>query len=614
MPSRPLRVRDAAALAGVAALIVALPALANGYAFDDVWLVENHPVVREPGNLRALLTATFWPATDGVGALWRPVTLAAFAAQWAVGGGAPILFHAVTIVLHAVATALTAAFGGALFGPTVALLAGLLFAVHPVHVEVTATVVGQAELLAAIAYLSAAWMAWRASAAAPGQWVAPFALAMAAGLGAKEHVVTLPGIMLLVWWWRAAHDGRRLREVAKRQAPLLLVALGLALAYLLVRRQILGDAVNAGGGLATGLDPASPLQRALVMLPLSLRWLELLFVPARLSADYSPRHVVPDPSLGVVHLAALGTWLLVAAGAWRARRVAPAVTVGTVFFAVTIAIVSNVFAPLEVLLAERLLYLPSAGWALVVGGIGTLVWERLPSGRRRAMVAALSAILLLFGIRSGVRAPVWRSNATLFAQMAREAPNSFRTHWALGADAFARGDSVAGEREWREAIRLNPSHPQLLEDLGRVYARNRLWQPAIPLLERVVQLDSTRLGTGLLLASALSHVARTADALAVLEAMERLHDGGAALRLLRAEVLRRAGDYSGGLAAVRDALARDSTNWRIWLFAAETAHEGGDCAAARELAAGARRHAGTGGVGPVEAALEAVVNRNGPCN
>lgn len=613
MPRRPLRVRDATVLAGAAALVVALPALANGFAYDDVWLVQNHPVVHTPGSLRALLTATFWPPTDGVGALWRPVTLGAFAAQWAGGGGAPLVFHAVTIGLSVAVAALVAAVSGALFGPVVALVAGLLFAVHPVHVEVTATVVGQAELWAAIGYLGAVWATWRAAGGAPGAWVVLVAAAMILGLGAKEHVITLPAAVPLVWWWRASRDARRLRDVARAQAPVLLVTLGLALTYLLVRRQILGDAINAGGGLASGLDPTSPVQRALVMLPLSLRWLELLFVPLRLSADYSPRHVVPDPTIGVLHVVALTVWVLVAVAAWRARRAVPAAAFGAALFGITVAIVSNVPVPLEVLLAERLLYLPSAAWALAIGGIGAAVHARVPAGTRWP-VLGLGAVIVLFGARSMGRASVWRSNTTLFAQMAREAPNSFRTHWVLGSEAFDRGDSVAGEREWREAIRLNPDHPQLLEDLGRVYTQSGLWEPAIPLLDRAVQLDSTRLGTGLLLASALSRVGHPADALGVLDAMERLHDGGAALRVLRADVHRTAGDYREALAAAREALARDSTAWRLWVFAAETATLLGDCPAVAELVGGARRHAGEGAVGAVDTALAAVVNRNGPCN
>jgi Flp pilus assembly protein TadD len=610
----PLRVRDAALAAATAALVVALPSLTNGFTYDDVWIVQQHPVVHAPGSPRDLLTSTFWPPTDGQGALWRPVTLAGFAAQWAVGGGKPLVFHVVTIGLSVVVSGLVAGVSGALFGPVVALVAGLLFAVHPVHVEVTATVVGQAELLAAAWYLVVLWAAWQASAGpgSPARWVVLAAMAAALGLGAKEHVITVPVAVMVVWAWRAARDGRTLAAVGRAQATLLLVVLAVVLGYVLIRRVILGDAVHAGG-IATGLDPGSSVQRAIVMLPVSLRWLELLFVPVRLSADYSPQHLIPDPTFGALHAVALAVWVALGAAAWRLRARAPAVAFGTACFGVTIALVCNVIVPLEVLLAERLLFLPSVGWAIAAGGL-VVAGGAVGPAARRGLIAGMGLVVMLFAARSMVRAPVWRSTETLFAQMLREAPNSFRVYWARGAAAFAAGDSIAGERALREAIRLNPDHPQPLDDLARVYLRSGRLGPAIPLLDRVVQLDSSRLGTALQLAVALSQMGRAADAGMVLDAMERLHGGGAGLQVVRADVLRRSGDFAGAFTAARRAVALDSTQWRLRLLAAETAWLAGACAEADTLLAAARRLGGAGGAQAADSLAARLANRNVACN
>ena len=607
---RPLSVRDAAVVAGAAAIAVALPSLANGFTYDDVWIVQNHPVVRAPGGLRALLTATYWPPTEGHGALWRPLTVAAFAVQWAMGGGAPLLFHLVTVMLSGITAAMVAGVSGALFGPAVALVAGVLFAVHPVHVEVTATVVGQAELLAAIAYLAALWAVWRGS-ALPGVtwWTALAVGAMLAGLGAKEHVITLPAALLPIWWWRSARDGRRFAAVARSQAPLFLVTLVAAFAYLLARRVLLGDITHAGA-VATGLDPASPLRRAVVMLPVSLRWLGLLFAPVRLSADYSPQHLVPQPVVGAAHALALGVWALIGAAAWRSRRTVPAAALGVALFGLTVAIVSNVPAPLEVLLAERLLFLPSVGWALAMAGLA--VRAAASPGRRVAM-AVVTAAAALLGARSLFRAPVWRSNDVLFAQMEREAPRSFQTHRALGARAFAAGDSARGEREWREAIRLNPEHPQPIEDLGRMYSRTGRWEAAVPLLERVIELDPTRVGSALALATAYLRVGRVDDGLAFLERMERMHEGEPMFPALRADAHRRRERYAEAADAARAALARDSSQWQLWLLAAETAELAGRCDDADSLAAAARRRGGQAAVEAAERVLAGPANRKVSC-
>jgi len=614
MTRRSLRSSDAALVAGLVAVVVALPSLANGFAFDDVWIVAQNPAVRAPGGVVRLLTTTFWPATEGHGAMWRPVTLAAFALQWLIGGGAPFVFHAVTVALAGLAAALTALVAGTFFGPTVALAAGVLFAVHPVHVEVTATVVGQAELWAAVAYLSATLAAWRASGASSRRtrvgWTLGMAAALLFGLGAKEHVVTFPLVLGLVWWRRAVTDDKPMRAVLGEQAIGALLSLGVIVLYVAARTAVLRGATDAGG-IATGLDPRSPWQRLVVMLPVSLWWLRLLFFPWRLSADYGPQHLIPDPAFGITHAAAILGWLALATGAWRFRTRVPAVLFGLAWFAITVAIVSNVVVPLEVLLAERLLFLPSAGWAMAVGGVA-VAWGR-EARARPVVLGVLVAVTVVFGLRSAWRAPVWRSTDTVFAQMLREAPKSYRTHWALGAQAFMRGDSATGERELREAIRLNPAHPQPLEDLGRLYTRTGRWEAAIPLLERVIALDSSRVGSALALGTAYARAGRLAEADAFLATMGRRYEHESMFPALRADVLRRLGDYAGALEAAQTAVRRDSTQWQLWLLAAETAGLGGACDAMRRLADGARRHGGPDAAATVDRVLDGVANRNGSC-
>ena len=140
--------------AAATAVLVALPSIVNGFVYDDVWIVQDREVVHSLRPLGELLAAPFWPEARG-GYMWRPTTLFAFAGQWVVGGGSPAVFHAVSVVLYGMVSGLVALLGAWLFAPTVGLLAGILFAVHPVHVEVTANVVGQAELLAALGYLVA---------------------------------------------------------------------------------------------------------------------------------------------------------------------------------------------------------------------------------------------------------------------------------------------------------------------------------------------------------------------------------------------------------------------------------------------------------------------------
>src|SRR2546428_8823352 len=72
-------------------------------------------------------------------------------------------------------------------------VAGLLFAVHPVHVEAVATVVGRAELMAAVFVVLAVYAALGRAHAG---WSA---VALAFGLLSKENAAVAPA--LVVWAW-----------------------------------------------------------------------------------------------------------------------------------------------------------------------------------------------------------------------------------------------------------------------------------------------------------------------------------------------------------------------------------------------------------------------------
>ena len=72
-------------------------------------------------------------------------------------GSDPTGFHAVNVALHALVClmfhrACKLVFGAAAQGPS--LVAAVLYATHPIHVEVVANVVGRGEMLAAVFFLA----------------------------------------------------------------------------------------------------------------------------------------------------------------------------------------------------------------------------------------------------------------------------------------------------------------------------------------------------------------------------------------------------------------------------------------------------------------------------
>ncbi len=567
------------AVCATVAAVVALPSIANGFVYDDVWIVERNDVVHQL-DLAELLVSPFWPEDRG-DVMWRPVALVGFAVQWVLGGGAPFLFRVVSILLYGVVAGMAGLLFARMFTPRLGLLAGLLFAVHPVHVEVTANAVGQAELWAALGYIGALLAAWERTGTENPRlrlWLLILVLlCLAIGLGGKEQPVTLPAAILALWWLRARYEDNSFTAVAGREWVVPAASCLVIAAFLWLRAEF-GGGLTAAGGIATGLDPDSPLRRTFVMLPVTLLWLRLLFVPFALSADYSPLHLVPESTLGANHILAVMIWAGLLAIVFLSRDRLRAVFVGVLLFAITVSVVSNIVVPLEVLMAERLLFLPSLGWALAVSSVVLVGIDKVKQvSERRALLVAAGVVVAVFAARSMFRATVWRNNEVFFAALVDDAPDSFRSHWATGHFAFEQGDSARGERELLTAVRLNPEHPQLLEDFGRLYASTGRYEPAIPLLSHAVSIDSTRLSSALPLALSLARSGKETEALSVLDAMSGLHGETRGISVVRGEVLMRDEAFEEALSVLLGLVQREPDLWSVRMMAADAALNAGLC-------------------------------------
>ena len=179
-------------------------------------------------------------------------------------------------------------------------LGAALFAVHPLHVEAVANVVGQSELLAALFMFLALLVFLRARrrgpVGAPAISVITFLYVIACL--SKEHAIVLPALLLAAEGTVFATPAKPLRERlgALRLLGLTMAAAGLA--FLWARFHVLGAKVAASDE-ANALLLGQPFSiRMMTMLRVLLEWVRLFLWPARLSADYSPQAIalVTGPS------------------------------------------------------------------------------------------------------------------------------------------------------------------------------------------------------------------------------------------------------------------------------------------------------------------------------
>lgn len=467
---RKLSVGGYSFIAAVIAVLVAAPSLWNDFAWDDVQDIRANESVHGLERGFALAVTPYRTAVPPARSPYRPVTTISFAVNWWMAPGSALPFHATNVSIHAAATALVVVLLAGL-GATgsLAFLGGAVFAVHPVHVEAVANIVGRSELLMAFFTLVALLVFLRRE-WTDGTRVGLICCLYALALGSKENGVLLPLFLGMLAVWRSPFSSdspdRTLHRKLLREWPLFL-CMGLVLGvYLVVRYRVLGTLLHADS--ASYIASLSTPFRVTTAIANFGEFARLLIMPADLSVHYGPAVLLPagPTSLrffvgGSVGLAALGA-------AVAARNRMPWLTLMVVWVAAGLLVVSNLLFPIGVWVSERALYLPSVAISIGVVGLLTPLWRNREPKRRGFAMAVMGAVLLFGAAKSMGRAPTWKDSDTVAAKLADEHPESYRAQWWLARGFADTGDFPRALRWYDSALDLNPQ--DVLLRLGRTRA------------------------------------------------------------------------------------------------------------------------------------------------
>ncbi|HET7249674.1 MAG TPA: hypothetical protein VFI79_07500 [Gemmatimonadales bacterium] len=424
------------------AILVYLGALRHGFALDDVPIIATNPLVHRWAGFLEAFAAPYWPPATGA-AMYRPLTIASFALDWQ--SGQLVWLHAVNVLWHAAVSVTVAALVRRWSDSTSgALLAGMVFAVHPVHVEAVANLVGRAEVLASLFALLSVY------AALERDQLAWSLVALTLGLLSKETAASVPGLIAAGWLTGVGH-----RPTRRRLLEYVAGWVGVALCYGVVRWWVLhpyADQVQ----VAPVFVGASFVATRLTAVGSFADVARLLLFPAHLRVDYSPaeRTLLTTPLDAHFLLGALclGLWAALIVVLYRRR---PTIAFGLVWTGVALLPVANMLFLTGVLVAERTLYLPSAGLAIALGAAAGKL--RNP---RVGLVAA--AIVLVAGVRTALRVPIWRDSASVLHSVVRDSPRSYvASMWAASA-ALAQHRPADALRDYRAAAAITTNAPKLL--------------------------------------------------------------------------------------------------------------------------------------------------------
>lgn len=443
-----------------------LPALRNGFAWDDNEQFLSAPVMSAPDGLRRI-----WTGTETL--QYYPVTFSAFWLERRLFGLEPFGYHLVSVLLHGLNALLVWGLLGRLrMGG--AWLAAAIFALHPVQVESVAwatelknVLSGAFFFLSLLCYLRSREEAGAAQekplAGAGGTaYLASLACFLAALLS-KTSTVMLPVVLLIL---EAYPLNRRERSGVRRD--LVLSALPRLAPFFLLSALIAGVTVHyeklagaQGAEWSAGLAQRAALAGGALWFYLGkLLWPHpLIFVYPRWSLD-SFFFYLPAAA------ATAGVWLL-----WRKRENWAGATAALAYFAANLFPVLgffDVFFMRYSFVADHFQYLASLGPIALACGAAARACRAWRPGMK---AAAAGALLALLGGLSWKQAKIYKDEETLWADTLAKNQKAWVAHYNTGISLAARGKLPEAIGHYRAAAGLRPQDGDIRNNLALALMR-----------------------------------------------------------------------------------------------------------------------------------------------
>ena len=547
-----------AALVGALTLLVYLPELQNGFLNwdDNVYIDDNsfiHPI-----------NAAFfkWAFFSFFAGNWHPVTWLSHALDYSLWGLNPLGHHLMSIIFHAANTILVVLLSIQLLAVvksreragrqgttglseativTTGVVAGLLFGLHPIHVESVAWASERKDLLCAfffllslLAYIKyARFTTAQRKVTKPVSWLSDKHYLLSLGffvlaLLSKSMAVTLPVVLLIVDWYPMSRFRKdTLKRIVMEKVIFFVLAVNAGIIAILAQ----------GSEYAIRSSVAYPLTtRLLVGLNSIIAYMSKMIWPVNLSPFYpypadvslwSFEYMVPLLLVIIITIAC--TTILKRQRVWLAAWM---------YFLVTLSPVLGIIQVGDQAMADRYAYLPSISLFLLAAlGVAVSV-EKIPTFiRLKSKVVKIGSIAILtipflcISYLTVNQIHVWQNSVSLWTRVIELAPlkddadykKIFFAYFNLGA-AYGDAnqlDEAAGA--YQEASTIKPDFLSTHYNLAMIYERQNKLDEAIGEYKTVLKINPIDISAHYNLALLYTKKNNTKDAMDEFEAVLRIN-------------------------------------------------------------------------------------------
>nr|HID58948.1 tetratricopeptide repeat protein [Desulfobacterales bacterium] len=473
-----------------ASFLIYANTLQGDFVWDDRALFVEHFNVWQWKNLKQLVTSQDNLFVGRYTGYYRPFPNLTFLLDRYLWDQNPAGYHLTNIIFHVLATLCVYWMAVILFKQRgLAFLGALCFAWHPVHTEDVAWINGRNNVISSLFYILSfiLYVKYVKNEKSKARYYWLSLLSFSLSLFSKEYALTFPLIVACrEWTLRCTSLKERVSRIANRTSPYIIIIL----LYLLVRSMVL----PAHGIKFMHWDTF--WMRVLTLPKTFVIYLRLLILPSNLSVHHETTLItsILDPMLwiGLAVSACYGAILYYVYSYSKASFLMLA------WIILTLTPVLNII-PLSDdgrFVAERYLYLPSAGFSIIVGQLVVRFWHIWRS-RKEKLVSVLPFLfgcLLLEWYAFGTlnRNLSWRSELALWKDAVAKRPISYRPYFNL-AVAYRNAKKYEAAVEMFERAYWMASRPEdrglILSNIANVYYAMKVYDIAEARLKEAISLS-----------------------------------------------------------------------------------------------------------------------------
>uniref|UniRef100_A0A8D0BWE7 Protein O-mannosyl-transferase TMTC3 n=1 Tax=Salvator merianae TaxID=96440 RepID=A0A8D0BWE7_SALMN len=464
-----------------------------GFVFDDVSAILDNKDLHPSTPLKNLFLNDFWGtpmSEERSHKSYRPLTVLTFRLNYLFSELNAVSYHLLNIIFHAIVCVVFLKVCKLFLDNRSSLIASLLFAAHPIHTEAVTGVVGRAELLSSIFFL-AAFLSYTRSRGPENTivWtpIAVTVVLVAVATLCKEQGITVVGICcvyevfiaqaytLPILWDTVLQILRGKSSIPYCMLQMLLKLIVLMFSTLLlvvIRVQVIQSQLPVFTRFdnPAAVSPSPTRQLTFnYLLPVNA-W--LLLNPSELCCDWTMGTIpLVESLLDVRNIATvtffcfLGTLLV-----FSLRY--PGDSSKTILMALCLIILpfipaSNLFFPVGFVVAERVLYVPSMGFCMLVAH----GWKRLSSNStlRKISWICLSLVLFIHALKTLHRNWDWESEYTLFMSALKVNKNNAKLWNNVGHALENEKNFERALKFFIQATQVQPDDIGAHMNVGRTY-------------------------------------------------------------------------------------------------------------------------------------------------